>query len=61
MLGMGAAEWAIICGTLVLLFGAEKLPRLGSSIGESFRNFKKGLKSEELNKEIEEGKDKKPT
>jgi sec-independent protein translocase protein TatA len=32
----------------VLLFGARKLPDLGSSIGKSIRNFKKG---------VDEGKD----
>lgn len=56
MLGMGAGEWAIICGTLVLLFGAEKLPRLGSSVGESIKNFKKGIKSTEKENEKEDEK-----
>ena len=44
---LGTGEIVMIVGTVVLIFGAEKLPRLGSSIGESIKNFKKGIKSEE--------------
>ncbi|MGH8883854.1 MAG: twin-arginine translocase TatA/TatE family subunit [Egibacteraceae bacterium] len=33
--------WLILL--LVLLFGAKKLPELGSSIGKSIKNFKKGM------------------
>lgn len=34
----------ILLGILVLLFGSQRLPQLGSSIGETLRNFKKALK-----------------
>lgn len=37
-------ELLIIFGALVLLFGANKLPKLGGAIGESIKNFKKGIK-----------------
>jgi len=37
-------ELLIIMAVLVLLFGAKKLPALGGAIGESIRNFKKGVK-----------------
>ena len=37
------AEWLIILAIAVLLFGAKKLPDLGSSVGKSIRNFKKGM------------------
>lgn len=37
------AEWIIILLLAVLLFGAKKLPDLGSSVGKSIRNFKKGM------------------
>lgn len=33
--------WLIVA--LILLFGAKKLPELGSSIGKSIKNFKKGM------------------
>lgn len=41
----GTTELLIIFGVLVLLFGANKLPKLGGAIGESIKNFKKGIKS----------------
>ena len=44
---LGTGEIAMIVGAVVVLFGAEKLPRLGSAIGESIKNFKKGIRSEE--------------
>lgn len=37
------AEWLLILAVLVLLFGARKLPELGSSIGRTITNFKKGV------------------
>ncbi len=37
------AEWIVILLIAVLLFGAKKLPELGSSVGKSIRNFKKGM------------------
>jgi len=34
---------------VVVLFGATKLPQLGSGIGQAIRNFKKGIsESEEI-------------
>ena len=39
-------EVAIIAGVVVLLFGVNKLPKLGGAIGESIRNFKKGVKDQ---------------
>ena len=37
-------ELLIIGFVVVLLFGAKKLPQLGGAIGESIKNFKKGIK-----------------
>lgn len=31
------------------MFGTNKLPKLGGAIGESIKNFKKGIKDEESN------------
>lgn len=41
------SELIIIFGVVFLLFGAKKLPELGGAIGESIKNFKKGIKDEE--------------
>ncbi len=45
-MGIGMQELIIILAILVLLFGARKLPQLGGAIGESIKNFKKGIKDE---------------
>ena len=41
----GTSELLIILGVCVLLFGAKKLPALGGAVGESIRNFRKGIRS----------------
>ncbi|MFN2589587.1 MAG: twin-arginine translocase TatA/TatE family subunit [Actinomycetota bacterium] len=41
------AEWLIVAGVVVLLFGARKLPELARSLGRSSREFKRGLKEGE--------------
>ena len=43
----GSWEWLIILAVLLLLFGGSKLPKLGGALGESIKNFKKGLKEQE--------------
>lgn len=40
----GLPEMIVIFAVLFLLFGAKKLPDLGGAIGESIKNFKKGMK-----------------
>ncbi len=37
----------IILGIVVLLFGAKRLPELGSALGKGMNAFKKGLAGEE--------------
>jgi sec-independent protein translocase protein TatA len=44
---MGTQELIIIFLILFLLFGASRLPQLGSSIGSAIRNFKKGFAGDE--------------
>ena len=43
---MKYTEVLIILGVLLLLFGATRLPQLGSSLGSAIRNFKKGFGGE---------------
>jgi sec-independent protein translocase protein TatA len=50
-------ELLIIGGVVVLLFGAKKLPQLGGAIGESIKNFKKGVKDPQSLTEGENSKD----
>lgn len=47
MMGLGMGELLVVLLIVVLFFGGKKLPQLGSSIGQSLKNFKKGLKEED--------------
>ena len=40
----GLTELLIVAGVVVLLFGAKQLPKLGGAVGESIKNFRKGIK-----------------
>ncbi len=46
MMGLGFSELLIILLIVVLFFGGKKLPQLGASLGESIKNFKKGMKND---------------
>jgi sec-independent protein translocase protein TatA len=46
-------EIALIVFALLLLFGASRLPQLGSSLGSAIRNFKKSFSSEAEDKSDE--------
>jgi sec-independent protein translocase protein TatA len=43
MFGLGATELLIILGICVLLFGARRLPEIGSGLGKAIKNFKSGV------------------
>jgi sec-independent protein translocase protein TatA len=45
MFGLGAQELIIILAIVVMIFGAKRLPELGSGVGKAIRNFKGGIKS----------------
>ena len=42
-------ELVVILFIVFLLFGANKLPEAGKSLGEGIRNFKKALSGDEQN------------
>jgi sec-independent protein translocase protein TatA len=44
MFGLGMGELLVILLVLVLLFGASKLPQLGSGLGEGIRSFRKAFR-----------------
>ena len=43
MFGIGTTELFIILAIVVVLFGARRLPELGSGVGQAIRNFKSGI------------------
>ena len=53
MFGLGTQELLIILVLVMIVFGAGKLPQVGSALGKGLRNFKKGVNDAEEN--IEEG------
>jgi sec-independent protein translocase protein TatA len=44
MFGLGTQELIIILVIIVVLFGATKLPQIGSGIGQAIKNFKKSVR-----------------
>jgi sec-independent protein translocase protein TatA len=42
---LGLPELLIILAIVVLIFGVNKLPRLGKGLGEGIRNFKDSVKT----------------
>ena len=50
-MGIGFPELMIILVIIMIIFGAGKLPEIGSAFGNSIRNFKKSMKEAEENAE----------
>jgi sec-independent protein translocase protein TatA len=43
MFGVGTTELLIVLGIVIVLFGARRLPELGSGVGKAIKNFKAGI------------------
>jgi sec-independent protein translocase protein TatA len=43
MFGLGTQELLIVAVLVMIIFGAGKLPQIGSSLGKGIRNFKQGV------------------
>jgi len=47
MFGLGPWELAIILAIVVVLFGARRLPEIGSGVGKAIKNFKASISGED--------------
>ena len=66
MMGIGFPELMIILVIIMIIFGAGKLPEIGTAFGNTVKNFKKSMKESESSesetnveqtlKEVDEGK-----
>ena len=50
---LGIPELAIIVVVILLIFGAKRLPEIGTSMGKGIRTFKTALMREEETEEAE--------
>lgn len=58
MFGLGMPELLVILVIALLVFGAGKMPEVGSGLGKAIREFKRGIlqaeREEEIPEEVEE-------
>jgi len=58
MFGLGLPELLVILVIVVVIFGAAKLPQIGSGLGQAIGNFKKAMKDSKSIDVTPENKDK---
>jgi len=46
-MGFGTTEILILLAIVVLIFGARRLPEIGSGLGKAIKNFKAGVSSKD--------------
>jgi sec-independent protein translocase protein TatA len=56
MFGIGVPELIVILVIVLIVFGAGKLPEIGSAIGKGIKNFKKSVHESDENDKAQDPK-----
>jgi len=56
MFGIGVPELIVILVIVLIIFGAGKLPEIGSAIGKGIRNFKKSVRESDEDDKAQDNK-----
>lgn len=54
MFGIGISELLVILLICLLLFGANRLPEIGKSLGEGIREFKRSMKDSDAEPKLKD-------
>lgn len=60
-MNLGPTEIIVLAVLVIVLFGAKKLPELGSSVGKTITNFRKGMSEADQEAEAEKKSTSAPT
>ena len=52
VLGLGGPELLIIVAVALVLFGPKNLPKLGSAVGKTVKNFRDGMETDEADEPV---------
>ena len=58
MFGLGTTELIVILVIVLVLFGAGKLPEIGSGLGKAIKNFKRSTSENDIDVTNKDDKDK---
>jgi len=58
MFGLGTTELIVILVIILVLFGAGKLPEIGSGLGKAIKNFKRSSSENDIDVTTKDDKEK---